>query len=167
MRKILISALICSILTLPAMADEGVSVYSNGNLVADKGVIIEGRTLVPVRGVFEYMGYTVDWDGETKTATLKSDKNTVVIKNGDADFTVNGKAIMPDVPAQIIGGRFMLPLRAVGEAVDADVNWDAENKTAYIKSKDNVIDTPIPGVTIEITEPDSQNDDSINYITIE
>ncbi len=167
MKNLLLSALMCAMLTAPAMADEGVSVYSNGNLVADKGIILEGRTLVPVRGVFEYMGYTAEWDADTKTATLKSDKNTVVIKNGDSDFTVNGNTVTPDVPAQIIEGRFMLPLRAVGEAVDAEVSWDAESRTAEIKSKATVIETPLPGVSIEITSPDAQNDGNVNYITIE
>ena len=49
-------------LTVPAIAAEGdsVTVYSNGNLVADKGIIVEGRTLVPVRGEIEYMVYEVE-----------------------------------------------------------------------------------------------------------
>ncbi|MDO4299999.1 MAG: copper amine oxidase N-terminal domain-containing protein [Clostridia bacterium] len=134
MKKIIIAAVTALMLTTPAMADENVTVYSNGNLVADKGIIIDGRTMVPVRGVFEYMGYDVEWDANTKTAVLtNSDKETVIkLTNGESSFTVNDNVITPDVPQQIIEGRFMLPLRAVGEAVDAKVNWDNENKTAYI-----------------------------------
>ncbi len=162
MKKLLLSALMCAMLASPAMADEGVKVYSNGNLVADKGIILEGRTLVPVRGVFEYMGYTVDWDADTKTATLKNDKNTVVIKDGETDFTVNGKAVTPDVGAQIIEGRFMLPLRAVGEAVDARVRWYEENKSAWIDEKNNF-------VTIEPVKPDDPilENAPVNEIVIE
>ena len=143
MKRFIMTAITAAMmLTVPAIAAEGdsVTVYSNGNLVADKGIIVEGRTLVPVRGVFEYMGYEVEWDNDTKTATLTSSDNETVITltNGETTFNVNDTAITPDVPQQIIDSRFMLPLRAVGEAVNAEVDWDAENKTAYIGKNENL-----------------------------
>lgn len=142
MKRYIITALTAAMmLAMPAIAAEGdsVTVYSNGNLVADKGIIVEGRTLVPVRGVFEYMGYDVEWDNDTKTATLTSSDNETVITltNGKTTFTVNDTYITPDVPQQIIDSRFMLPLRAVGEAVNAEVDWDAESKTAYIEDNES------------------------------
>lgn len=128
-------------LTVPAIAAEGdsVTVYSNGNLVADKGIIVEGRTLVPVRGVFEYMGYEVEWDNDTKTATLTNGKKETVITltNGNDTFTVNNTIITPEVPQQIIDGKFMLPLRAIGEAVNAKVGWNNDTKTATINENNN------------------------------
>lgn len=131
-------------LTVPAIAAEGdsVTVYSNGNLVADKGIIVEGRTLVPVRGVFEYMGYDVQWDNNTKTATLTNKKKETVITltNGKETFTVNDTIITPEVPQQIIDGKFMLPLRAIGEAVNAKVDWNNDTKTATINENNNFFD---------------------------
>lgn len=131
-------------LTVPAIAAEGdsVTVYSNGNLVADKGIIVEGRTLVPVRGVFEYMGYDVQWDNDTKTATLTNGKKETVITftNGNDTFTVNNTIITPEVPQQIIDGKFMLPLRAIGEAVNAKVGWNNDTKTATINENNNFFD---------------------------
>ncbi len=138
MKRFIITAMAAMLLAaVPAMADEGITVYSNGNLVADEGIIVEGRTLVPVRGVFEYMGYSVEWYADTKTAVLTSKDESAVITltNGENTFTVNDTVITPDVPQQIIDGRFMLPLRAVGEAVNANVEWDSENKAAYITAK--------------------------------
>lgn len=134
MKKFLCMAAVMLMFAVPVAAEGNITVFSNGSEVADRGIIIDGRTMVPVRGVFEYMGYTVDWDGETKTATLiSSDRATVItLTGGKTDFTVNDKAITPDVPQQIVDGRFMLPLRAVGEAVNAKVEWDSSTKTAYI-----------------------------------
>ena len=126
-----ITAAMISASCVSAFAD-GVSVSVNDNIIDAQAVIVESRTLVPVRGVFEELGYTVDWDAETKTATL-SGKKTVVIQSGAAAFTVDGEEVTPEVPQQIIEGRFMLPLRAVGEAIGADVDWDAETKTVIIK----------------------------------
>lgn len=110
----------------------GVNVTVNGIPVDMEGVIVEGRTMVPVRGVFENIGYTVNWNAETKTATLTKGSTTVEMTNGNTYFIYNGIQITPDVPQQIIDGRFMLPLRAVGEALNATVDWNAETKTASI-----------------------------------
>ena len=120
--------------SVSAFAD-GIGVSVNGNTIEATGVIVENRTLVPVRGVFEELGYTVEWDAETKTATLSGEK-TVVIQSGSTVFTVDGEEVTPEVPQQIIDDRFMLPLRAIGEAVGADVDWDGETKTVIITKGD-------------------------------
>ncbi len=167
MKKIFFALLALSI-TSAVYANDGVTVYSNGNEVADKGIIQDGRTLVPVRGVFEYMGYEVDWDNETKTATLTNSEKgiTIELSNGNEDFYVNGESVHPDVPQQIINGRFMLPLRAVGDAVGAEIEWDGENKVARIDvkneadesnetNKDNKIDESIAkAFKIEVMDDD-------------
>ena len=127
----LLAAAMIGVSAVSAFAD-GVSVSVNDNIIDAQAVIVDSRTLVPVRGVFEELGYTVEWDAETKTATLTGDK-TVVIQSGSTVFTVDGEEVTPEVPQQIIEGRFMLPLRAVGEAIGADVDWDAETKTVIIK----------------------------------
>ena len=98
-------------------------------------VIVDGRTLVPVRGVFEQLGFDVGWDGETRQATLASDSHTVVVTIGNAAFTTNGTSHTLDVPAQIIGGSTMLPLRAVLESVGYYLGWDDSTSTVIISAK--------------------------------
>ncbi|MCL2366666.1 MAG: copper amine oxidase N-terminal domain-containing protein [Oscillospiraceae bacterium] len=95
-------------------------------------VIIDGRTLVPVRGVFEALGFEVDWESSTQRATLTREGDTVVITVGSAAFTTNGVTHTLDVPAQIINGRTMLPFRAVVESVGYSVGWDAASQTVVI-----------------------------------
>lgn len=139
MKKLILAGLTALMFTVPAMADSEITVYSNGNLVADKGTIIDGRTMVPVRGVFEYMDYDVEWDPTTKTATLTNTKkdSIITLTSGETTFKVNDNVITPDVPQQIVDGRFMLPLRAVGEAVNAKVGWIEDKKTATINESNN------------------------------
>lgn len=139
MKKLILTGIAMLMFAVPTMANDSVTVYSNGNEVADKGVIIEGRTMVPVRGVFEYMGYDVSWDSNTKTATLTNTKksSTITLTNGESTFKVNDKVVTPDVPQQIVNGRFMLPLRAVGEAVDAKIGWLNESKIATINENNS------------------------------
>ena len=98
-------------------------------------VIVNGRTLIPLRGVFEKMGFTVSWEGNTKTAVLKSDSTTVSVTANSSTFSVNGESKPLDVPAQIMNDSMMLPLRAVGEAAGANVTWNGSTKTVEIDTK--------------------------------
>ncbi len=155
MKKFLAAALAAVMMTTPALAAQ---VQVNGNVIDAQAVIVEGRTLVPVRGVFEQLGYTVEYDNVTKTATLTRGSSVVSMTMGNTYFTVNGKQITPEVPQQIIDSRFMLPLRAVSEAIGAKVDWDAETKTAIIEYK--------TGLTV-VEIQDFSSDAPINEITID
>jgi uncharacterized protein YkwD len=106
--------------------------------------IVDGRTLVPVRGVFEQMGFYVSWDGEARQATLTSDDYTVIITIDSATFTTNGVNHELDVPAQIIGGSTMVPIRFVLESVGYYLDWDGDTRTVLIS------DTPFAARTIAI-----------------
>lgn len=51
---------------------------------------------------------------------------------------VNGAELKSDVPAQIISGRTMVPLRAVAEYFGKQVNWNDKTKTVTITGKSNL-----------------------------
>ncbi len=155
MKKFLAAAIAAVMMATPALAAQ---VQVNGNIIDAQAVIVEGRTLVPVRGVFEQLGYTVDYDANTKTATLTRGSSVVSMTMGNIYFTVNGNQVTPEVPQQIIDSRFMLPLRAVGEAIGAKVDWDAETKTAIIEYK--------TGLTV-VEIQDFSSDTPINEIVLD
>ena len=121
-----------------AQAAQGnVSVNLNGNLLAFSGVqpqLVDGRVLVPVRGVFESMGFDVSWDNSSKTTTLKKEGLTITSQVDMNYMTVNGTQKPLDVKAQIINGNLMLPLRAISEATGAQVNWDSSTSTVSINT---------------------------------
>ena len=102
---------------------------------ADQGpTIVDSRTLVPVRGVFEELGFEVDWEETTHTARLTSSGHEVALTIGYASFITNGESHTLDVPAQIIGSRTMLPIRAVLESVGYIVDWNQATSTVRISS---------------------------------
>ncbi len=84
-------------------------------------VILEQRTLVPIRAVAEALGAEVEWDHATKTATITLDGKVLTMTLGDL---IEGM----DVPAQGIDGRIMVPLRYVSEALGAYVMWFPQDK---------------------------------------
>lgn len=52
-------------------------------------------------------------------------------------LVVNGQEIKPDVSPQIIGGRTMVPVRWIAEALGANVEWDAQTKTVIITTNNS------------------------------
>lgn len=111
-----------------------IKVVLNGEqLKFDRLPITEnGRTLVPLRVIFEAMGATVDWDGVTQTVTAVKGNTTVKMQIGNSIMIKNGEKIALDVPPKIINGRTLVPVRAVAESFGAKVDWDGETKTVII-----------------------------------
>ena len=112
-------------------------VYIDGNeLTFEKHPITENdRTLVPMRAIFEALEAEVTWDNDTNTATAVKDGTTVSITIDSDVMYKNGEAIQLDAPARLIDdGYTFVPLRAVSEALDCDVQWNEELKRVNITS---------------------------------
>ncbi|MFZ5988434.1 MAG: stalk domain-containing protein [Bacillota bacterium] len=97
--------------------------------------IHEGRTLVPVRAVFEELGARVSWEASTKTVRVLKDKTDISLFVGRKYAYVDGSEAALDVPAIIIGGRTLVPLRFITEALGFKVDWDKDSRTVLISSK--------------------------------
>lgn len=95
-------------------------------------VIVKGRTLVPLRDIFQALGTPVEWDNQTRTVSAKKDGVEMQLVVGKAEALINGKVVKLDVPAQIVNGRTYVPVRFVGETFGAQVNWDNANKVITI-----------------------------------
>ena len=97
-------------------------------------VILNDRTLVPVRAVFEKAGAEVDWIQETQTATIKKDGYDISIKLGDAFIVKNNTPLPIDVPSTIINDRILIPVRAIAEAMNFGVTWNAVYSSVLIST---------------------------------
>ncbi|KXG44522.1 stalk domain-containing protein [Tepidibacillus decaturensis] len=106
-------------------------------------VIDNGSTLVPMRGIFESLGATIIWDGNTKTVIGQKEDTTIILVVGNDFALVNGKSVKLEQKAKIINKSTMVPLRFVSEALGAKVTWDGNTKTVIItKSKEKKNLTP-------------------------
>ncbi len=97
-----------------------------------KPIIIDGRTLVPIRAIIEELGGDVRWDAlsETVFLELEDDKIKLVIDENTA--YLNNKKEELDVAPTIINGRTMLPIRFIAEGFNFGVGWNERNRTVYI-----------------------------------
>ena len=94
--------------------------------------IRNGRTMVPMRAIFEALGAEVSWDNETRTAIGVKGGVEVKITIGENVLYKNGEAIELDCVAEITNDRTMVPARAISEAFGYIVEWDNETKTVNI-----------------------------------
>jgi len=95
-------------------------------------VIVQDRTLVPVRGVFEHLGFEAQWHPAQRRAILTRHDHVIIITIGSNVFTTNGISHTLDVPAQIINDSTMLPLRHVLESIGYELDWNAAATTVII-----------------------------------
>lgn len=103
-------------------------------------VILNDRTLVPLRGIFEALGANVSWDQNAKTVLATKEGTTVCLTIGSNKAYKNGEVINLDQPPQLINDRTMVPVRFVSEALGAKVDWDDRVRTVIITSPvENVI----------------------------
>jgi len=96
---------------------------------------IEGRVLVPARGVFEMLGFNVQWDSENRRVTLTRHDYEIILNIDSTTFTVNGATHQLEVPAQILhGGTTFLPLRHPLESIGYTLEWNGSTQTVQIST---------------------------------
>ena len=147
MKKRCISLLLLVTLMVAAMpsgimAAGPIKVKLNGqNIKFDvQPVLSSGRVLVPIRSITSAMGATISWNGSSGTVTIKKDSDTLKLTAGSKTAYKNNSKIKLDVPARIVRGRTLVPVRFISEGLNASVKWDSSSRTVNItqRSKDEI-----------------------------
>ena len=99
-------------------------------------VILNGRTLVPMRAIFEALGCTVTWYGEEQTAIGSRNGMSVMVTIGSNDAFIAGNSTTIDQPPVLMNGRTLVPLRFISEAFGCKVIWEQETKSVFIEAED-------------------------------
>ncbi len=115
------------------------SVFAADGTVDDiqTGKIVNGKTMIPLRGTFEDLGFVVAWDATTNSATLADGTHTIVVTKNATNFTVDDVAYKSDVAPQIIDGSMYIPLRVLGDKIGAETVWDDATRVASISYENN------------------------------
>lgn len=109
------------------------------NVKIEGGEIVNGRTFVPFRAIFEQFGANVVWNQTTKTITATKDNHTINLKIGSKNAQVDGKKITIDVAPYIKDGRTFVPLRFISESLGAEIDWDPNSRVATVVLENKVI----------------------------
>ncbi|MFZ5595857.1 MAG: stalk domain-containing protein [Bacillota bacterium] len=158
---LLILAIFCLSLGQAAFAQASqaaaISVIINGNrLTTDAAPYIrDNRVLVPFRALFEALGATVGWDNVNQVVTGTRNGKEIKLTIDSKTAYVDGKAVELDVPATISSGRTFVPLRFVGESLEAEVSWDEAGQIVKISPGEASPALPAVNVSKSISVKDS------------
>lgn len=113
-------------LAVSGAANAAISVTLDGQPLATSvaPVQIGGRTLVPMRDIFEALGAQLQWNAASQTITAQKDATNIVLGINNRNALVNGQQVQLDQPPMLLGGRTFVPLRFVSEALNAQVGWN-------------------------------------------
>ncbi|WP_248930464.1 stalk domain-containing protein [Paenibacillus hamazuiensis] len=125
------------ILSTPTVtkADEAIPVFINGEKISFEvqPFIEEGTTMVPFRPVFENLGLTVSWDGETQTVKGTRNNLTIELQIGSTTAKLNSATENLALAPKIVNGNTFVPLRFIGEAADKYVVWDEKKHSIFLR----------------------------------
>ncbi len=121
--------------------------YINGvkTVLDQPPVIINNRTMVPIRFISENLKADVKWDDKTKQATVTLLSNTAVLTIDQSTAQANGYTVYLDAPATIIKatGRTVVPIRFVSDTIGADVVWNGTEKSVTITFNPDWLANPV------------------------
>lgn len=131
---VLLASITSSFITANA-ADSSVNILLNGKAVIfndDTGypyVDENNRTMVPLRVTMESAGFVVGYDGEKQTAIVITEHERIEVPIGTNIIYENNNKIENDTIAVVKNGRTYLPIRAVLEAANYTVEWEANSNS--------------------------------------
>lgn len=138
-KKLWISILVV-LVVIPMMFQSSVKAATPISIIIDgvrlstdqAPVMVNGRTMVPLRAIFEAFNATIKWNQKAQTVTATKDDTTIMLKIGSKTATINNKAVTLDVPGLNLKGRTMVPTRFVSEALGHEVGWNPKTQVVTI-----------------------------------
>ena len=115
-----------------------VKVYFNGKQIEfdQEPIIVNGRTKVPFRAIFEEMGTVVYYRDDDKSVLgLTRDGDVIKHTVGTNKATINGVEKTYDSISEIKNDRTLIPVRMVSDLLSASVEWKDKEKEVQIEKK--------------------------------
>ena len=132
-------------------------------------VIIQGRTMLPVRAIVEALGGTVSWDATRRAVGVVLGAKTLELIVAKSFAAVNGIPVAIDpanalVVPVIVKGRTMLPVRFVGEQLGATVGWAAATQVVTLDFGGTPVPPPAAPVLTAPGDASSSTDETPSLV---
>lgn len=146
---ILLALMLLLVFAIPAHAESGVRVLTNGMIAHfDTAITNNGRILLPLTGAANLLGLTVsEADGKI---TLTREGTSISLWVDSPKAQVNGKDVTMPVPARTANGQTFVPLRFLAEAAGTVVSWNPQEQLIKL--------TPLSTFVADLMTKDNQGD---------
>lgn len=118
-----------------AAAETTVSIWLDGEKIVfpdAQPILADARVLVPVRGFFEKIGVTVDWNPKSRMVIIKDDAREIMMEAGNRAVLNNGAVEYLDCSVLIKDNRAYIPIRYISENFGCKVQWDGKTRSVYV-----------------------------------
>lgn len=128
--------MLLTMFAVPVLAEDNITIYVNEQILQCEiaPYIQNGRTMVPMRKIFEALDAKVDWEGTTQTITATKGDIEIILQINNPTMKNNGVDEILDVPPVIVNSSTFVPIRAVSQSLKAEVEWLGHNQCVYINS---------------------------------
>ena len=140
MKRLFLCFIVALLFGNTAVFADDISIYVNDSKLEAEIKVENNRILVPMRIVFESLGAEVEWFNDSQSILATKGSKIIALKIGTSRIVVrdieSGETVVSelDVAPVLINSKTMVPIRAVSEALNADVLWNGETRSVYIKN---------------------------------
>ena len=136
LRKFTLSFILFFLMLTSTTSAQNIRVFlNNTEIIFDNPPeILNNRTMVPMRKIFEEMGMVVQWDQEQSTAVAFNDSYSLSFAVGNPYMSVNGEVKVLDTVPVILNSCMYVPVRAIAESSGCGIEWDGTEKCVRITS---------------------------------
>jgi len=111
-----------------------VAVVIDGRPASFSGYIVNNRTVVPLRAIFETLGMEIKWNPDTMTVTATKGPREIILTVGEFRGKIDGQEYTLGIPPVLIDSKTFVPLRFVIDALQLDIKWDGQTSTVLINT---------------------------------
>lgn len=123
-----------------AAAQNNLRLYINSEeIISDTpAMIVNDRTMLPMRTISEKLGAVVTWIPESRIIFVAKDTQLIVMQVGNPQMSIQSigsddpETVTLDAEPFIYNDRTFVPVRTIAEALQATVDWNAETKSISI-----------------------------------
>ncbi|GAW93249.1 copper amine oxidase N-terminal domain-containing protein [Calderihabitans maritimus] len=145
---------------IPVYVD-GARVYFYPPALVFKGPGCEGRTMIPLRVLAEFLGARVGWEEDTRSITVTRGEDEIRLIANEFTAFRNGRPFSLEIPPVLINNRTYAPLRFFSEGLGYMVKWDDASGSVFINSSGNQLRVEPQSIYSRFREPFIR--EAINY----
>lgn len=122
---------------VPAFSEAGLNVVVEGDAVRGKGEpkVIDGRVLLPLDIVKDYIDPQINWDSKLHKLTITTADRVVRMKTDSLEAFVNNKPVTLNIPVSEAGGSVLVPIEFLSEYYNIGISYIEDNSVVVVDFK--------------------------------
>ncbi|GAB6100190.1 hypothetical protein JCM16358_20690 [Halanaerocella petrolearia] len=132
--RLIVALVVAMVLVAIPVSAQDIKLVINGEQIATKLVVTNGRTLVPAQILADEFGAKVNWDRDNQSLKIEDDYLQTSFQIGDRVIEINSEIIPLRSRIKSISNQVMIPLRLLPKIYGGEISWEGSTKTVYYQT---------------------------------